>query len=259
MTAFLPRILEARRASVEASKLGLGTAELGREAGLRTPPRDFRGALAAEGLSLIAEIKRASPSKGPLRPGLDPLLLADAYERGGARALSVLTEPDFFQGSAKDLIEARSATSLPVLWKDFVVDPYQVTQARSMSADAVLVIVRILDDDELRAVLSEAERWGLCALVEVFDETDLDRALDAGADVIGINHRDLETFEEDPEATARLRPRIPDGVVVVGESAITARADVESLEDVGVDAILVGEAIVVADDPETKIRELLGT
>lgn len=258
MTAFLPRIVEARRAAVEASKLGLGAAEISREAGLRAPPRDFRGALAADGLSLIAEIKRASPSKGPLRPDLDPLLLADAYERGGARALSVLTEPEFFRGSSKDLIEARSATSLPVLWKDFVVDPYQVTQARSLSADAVLVIVRILDDDELGAVLSEAERWGICPLVEVFDETDLERALGAGADVIGINHRDLESFEEDPEATARLRPRIPEDVVVVGESAIAARPDVEALEDAGVDAVLVGEALVRADDPAEKVRELLG-
>lgn len=258
MTTFLPRILEARRASVEASKLGLGASELAREAKLRARPRDFRGALTAEGMSLIAEIKRASPSKGPLRPDLDPLLLADAYERGGARALSVLTEPDFFQGSSKDLIEARSATALPVLWKDFVVDPYQVIQARSMSADAVLVIVRILDDAELRAVLDEATRWEICPLVEVFDEDDLERALDAGADVIGINHRDLETFEEDPEATSRLRPRIPAGVVVVGESAITTREDVEALEEAGVGAILVGEVLVRADDPAGKIRELLG-
>lgn len=258
MAEFLPAILDSRRRSVEAAKAGMGIAELGREAGLRTPARDFRGALAAPGLSLIAEIKRASPSKGVLRADLDPILLADAYERGGARALSVLTEPDYFRGSSRDLMEARSATSLPVLWKDFVVDRYQVVQARSLNADAILVIVRILDDAELAGILEEAARWGLCALVEVFDEGDLERALEAGADAVGVNHRDLETFTEDPKATARLRPKIPDGVVVVAESAISTRGDVEALEEIGVDAVLVGEALVKADDPAAKIRELLG-
>jgi indole-3-glycerol phosphate synthase len=172
--------------------------------------------------------------------------------------VTVLTEPSFFLVSASDLLEARSATDLPALWKDFVIDPYQVVQARSFSADAVLVIVRIADDLLLKTLLAEAARWRMTALVEVFDEDDLRRALGAGAEVIGVNHRDLETFEEDPGATARLRPQIPDGVVVVGESAISTRDDVRALEDMGVDAILVGEALVRADDPAAKIRELLG-
>jgi indole-3-glycerol phosphate synthase len=258
MASFLERILDSRRAAVDAAKAGVPLAEIEREAELRAPARDFRGALAAPGMSLIAEIKRASPSRGDLRPDLDPVLLADAYERGGARAVSVLTEPEFFKGSAADLIQARRSVEIPVLWKDFVIDPYQVVQARAFTADAVLVIVRILDDELLATVLDEAKRRGMGTLVEVFDEADLDRALAAGADIVGVNHRDLETFDEDPSATARLRPLVPEDVVVVGESAIQTRDDVEALESIGVDAVLVGEVLVRAPDPEAKVRELLG-
>lgn len=222
------------------------------------PVRDFRSALDTDGVSLIAEIKRASPSRGDLNPSLDPADLARTYERGGARALSVLTEPEFFKGSADDLASARAATSLPTLWKDFVIDSVQVAYARSVGADAVLLIVRILSDDRLAELLREIRDRGMCALVEVFDERDLERALEAGADVIGVNHRDLETFEEDPTATKRLRPLIPDQVALVAESAISSRAGVEELEAIGVDAVLVGEALVGAPDPAAKIRELLG-
>lgn len=222
------------------------------------PVRDFRSALDTDGVSLIAEIKRASPSRGDLNPSLDPADLARTYERGGARALSVLTEPEFFKGSADDLASARAATSLPTLWKDFVIDSVQVAYARSVGADAVLLIVRILSDDRLAELLREIRDRGMCALVEVFDERDLERALEAGADVIGVNHRDLETFEEDPTATKRLRPLIPDQVALVAESAISSRAGVEELEAIGVDAVLVGEALVGASDPAAKIRELLG-
>lgn len=222
------------------------------------PVRDFRSALDTDGVSLIAEIKRASPSRGDLNPSLDPADLARTCERGGARALSVLTEPEFFKGSADDLASARAATSLPTLWKDFVIDSVQVAYARSVGADAVLLIVRILSDDRLAELLREIRDRGMCALVEVFDERDLERALEAGADVIGVNHRDLETFEEDPTATKRLRPLIPDQVALVAESAISSRAGVEELEAIGVDAVLVGEALVGAPDPAAKIRELLG-
>lgn len=222
------------------------------------PVRDFRSALDTDGVSLIAEIKRASPSRGDLNPSLDPADLARTYERGGARALSVLTEPEFFKGSADDLASACAATSLPTLWKDFVIDSVQVAYARSVGADAVLLIVRILSDDRLAELLREIRDRGMCALVEVFDERDLERALEAGADVIGVNHRDLETFEEDPTATKRLRPLIPDQVALVAESAISSRAGVEELEAIGVDAVLVGEALVGAPDPAAKIRELLG-
>ena len=250
---FLTKILELRRKAVEEMAkeplVGEFTTEL----------RDFRGALAAPGISLIGEVKRASPSRGDLNPDLDPAAVARSYEAGGARALSVLVEPEFFKGSESDLQAARAATSLPVLWKDFVVSPVQVIRARSVGADAVLVIVRILRDSELHAVMDMARQTGLCALVEIFNETDLKRAVDAGADVIGVNHRDLETFEEDTTATKRLRPLFPSGVISVGESAISTRSDVEALESIDVDAILVGEAIVKAPDATAKVRELLGT
>lgn len=253
--SFLERIVAARRRVVE--ELEDAADAWDRAARSQTPPREFRAALAADGMSLVAEIKRRSPSKGELAPGLDPATLASAYERGGARGVSILTEPEFFAGSPDDLDAARRATSLPALWKDFVLDPVQIDQARAVGADAVLLIVR-MTPTELPLLIAEARSWGMCPLVEVFDENDLEIALDAGADVVGVNHRDLETFEEDPSATARLRKLVPDGVVLVAESAIRTRDDVVALEDMGVHAILVGEAIVTSHDPETKIRELLG-
>ncbi len=255
MGSFLERILPGRTRVVEALRPRLS--ELEERARSVPPSRDFAGALRRPGMSIIAEIKRMSPSKGELDSGLDPADLARTYERGGANAISVLTEPDFFAGSAADLVAAREATRLPVLWKDFILDRAQIVEACATGADAVLVIVRIAEHN-LDELMDEARRWGLTALVEVFNEEDVSRALDAGADVIGVNHRDLQTFEEDPSATARLRPIIPEGVVVVGESAISTRGDVQALEDIGVDAILVGEALVRADDPAAKIRELLG-
>ena len=245
---FLEEILESRRRAVD--KLDRSSLAPG------PPVRDFHAALAVPGMSLIAEIKRASPSRGDLDADLDPPALASAYERGGARALSVLVEPEFFKGSAGDLTSARAATSLPVLCKDFVIDGVQVDAARSAGADAVLVIVRILGS-ELKDLIARIDDLGMTALVEVFDERDLDRALEADASVIGVNHRDLETFEEDPTATKRLRPLVAGGVVVA-ESAISTRADVADLEAIGVDAVLVGEALVRSPDPAAKIRELLG-
>jgi indole-3-glycerol phosphate synthase len=254
--SFLERIVTARRKVVDelddAADVWDGAARR------QPPPRDFRGALEAPGMSLIAEIKRRSPSKGDLNAGLDPSTMAATYERGGARAISVLTEPEFFSGSPEDLDAARRAVHAPVLWKDFVLDPVQIDQARAFGADAILLIVR-MTRAELPLLVAEARSWGMCPLVEIFDEDDLDLALAAGADVVGVNHRDLETFEEDPGATARLRKLVPDDVVLVAESAIKTRADVQSLEDIGVEAMLVGEVIVTSADPEAKIRELLGS
>jgi indole-3-glycerol phosphate synthase len=247
--SFLEQIIAARRRAVDE----LRRTEIAQP---ERAPRDFKGALVTDGMSLIAEVKRRSPSKGALNPDLDPPTLARAYERGGARCLSVLTEPEFFGGSADDLMAARDATSLPVLWKDFVLDPVQITYARSCGADAVLLIVRMLGDD-LPAFVDAARAAQLCPLIEIFDEDDLERALAAGADVVGVNHRDLETFEEDPSATKRLRPLVPDDVVFVAESAISTRADIEALTDIGVHAALVGEALVTAADPKAKVRELL--
>jgi len=250
MSTFLEKIVASRRDAVEKLKRDAPDASTGPE------PRDFRGALAAPGMSLIAEIKRRSPSKGDLDANLDPASLAKTYEVGGARAISVLCEPEFFGGSGDDVVAARAATSVPVLWKDFILDPVQLVEARARGADGVLLIVRMLGD-ELPSLVAVSRDLGMCPLVEIFDEADLERALAAGADVVGINHRDLETFEEDPGATKRLRPLVPDDVILVAESAISSRADVEALDDIGVRAILVGEAIVTAPDPEAKIRELL--
>jgi indole-3-glycerol phosphate synthase len=254
--SFLRTIVDGRREAV--AKLQGSIELLEARARDAAPAPSFGDALRAPGMSLIAEIKRRSPSKGELDASLDPRTLAKSYQAGGARAVSVLTEPDHFAGSPEDVLLVRDAVELPVLWKDFVLDRSQIVHARATGASAVLLIVRMLGGD-LAALIDEARRWDLCPLVEIFNEDDLSRALDAGADVVGVNHRDLETFEEDPTATSRLRPSIPDGVVVVGESAISTRADVEALEAIGVDAILVGEALVRSGDPTAKIRELLGT
>jgi indole-3-glycerol phosphate synthase len=254
--SFLDRIVTARLRVVDELE---DAADVWDEAARRQPPpRDFRAALDTPGMSLIAEIKRRSPSKGDLNPGIDPSSMAECYERAGARAVSVLTEPDFFGGSAEDLDAARRAVSVPVLWKDFVLDPVQIDQARAFGADAVLLIAR-MTPSELPLLVAEARSWGMCPLVEVFDEDDLDLALAAGADVIDTNHRDLTTFEEDPTVTSRMRKLVPDDVIIVAASAIRTRPDVQALEDIGVHAILVAEAIVTASDPEAKIHELLGT
>lgn len=225
---------------------------------LREAARDFRAALQGPGVGIIAEFKRASPSKGPIRIDADAAQTTAAYERGGACALSVLTEPDFFLGGPDDVAAARRASSLPVLWKDFVLDPYQVTMARAFGADAVLVVVRIVDDVLLGSLISDIRGRAMTPVVEVFDETDVERALTAGADVVGINNRDLSTFEEDPDRTRKLRPALPDGVLAAAFSAITTRAQVEAMEAIGVDAVLAGEALMRADDPAAKVRELAG-
>jgi indole-3-glycerol phosphate synthase len=216
------------------------------------PPRPFRAALAAPGLSVIAEVKRRSPSRGDLNRGLDPALVAKSYEAGGAAALSVLTDERWFGGSAADLAAARAACDLPVLRKDFTVDARDVADARLMGADAVLLIVAVLSYDELSTFGALASGLGMAALVEVHDEPELDRALAAGASVVGINSRDLRTFTIDRDLPARLRERIPAGVVTVAESGIRGRADVPA----GFDAVLVGETLVTSADPVAALREL---
>ena len=233
--------------------------EVQRQAARVAPPRDFAGALgrSARAPSLIAEIKRASPSKGPLCLDLDPAALAGAYEVGGAAALSVLTEPRFFRGSLEDLAAAKAATRLPVLRKDFVFDAYQIYEARASGADAILVIVAILEDWLLAELLALARDLGLAALVECHDALEVERALAAGAEVIGLNNRDLRTFRIDLETTGRLRPLVPAGRLVVSESGIHAAADVARLRGWQVDAMLVGEALVKSGDVAATVRELL--
>lgn len=222
-----------------------------------TPVRDLAAALARPGLSVIAEFKRRSPSRGLLAESLDPALVARAYEAGGAAAMSVLTDREFFGGSEADLQAARAAVCLPVLRKDFTIDVYQVHEARAIGADAVLLIVRILEDALLRDLLAAAGGVGLAALVETHTAEEVDRALAAGARIIGVNSRDLDTFEVRLDAALALRPRIGDAIAVA-ESGIQTAEDARRVRAAGFDAILVGESLVRSGDPRAKIAELLG-
>ncbi len=233
------------------------------------PTRAFRAALTdgsaggageagGPGIVVIAEVKRRSPSAGALAPDLDPGRLARSYEAGGAAALSVLTDVAFFGGSADDLGRARAACSLPVLRKDFTVCEADVCDARLMGADAVLLIVASLSDDELGRFRTLATELGMAALVEVHSADELDRALSAGADVVGVNRRNLATFEVDLELARRLVSRIPDEVVTVAESGVRGPDDVAGLASDGYDAVLVGETLVTAPDPASALRALRG-
>lgn len=224
------------------------------------PARGFRAALgmvAASGdIAVISEIKRRSPSKGDLAPGLDPVELAQQYERGGAVCLSVLTDVDFFGGSIEDLVAARAACTLPVLRKDFTVSARDVCDARIMGADCVLLIAAALDQAELESFLKLAHAIGFDALVEIHDEAELDRAVAAGADLIGVNQRDLVTFAVDTDRAVRMAPQMPTGVVRVAESGITGPADAAVLADAGYHAVLVGEHLVTSGDPEGGVAAL---
>jgi indole-3-glycerol phosphate synthase len=218
--------------------------------------RSFADALCGSSLRVIAEIKRRSPSKGDLNVDLDPAAVAAEYERGGAACLSVLTDTEFFGGAPSDLVAARGACSLPVLRKDFTVDRRDVVDARLMGADAILLIVAALDDDELASLQELATSLGLAALVEVHDERELDRAVDAGASIIGVNQRDLTTFEIDRELAAKLAPRMPDGIVRVAESGIRDADDALAVATVGYDAVLVGESVVTSGDHAAAVAAL---
>ncbi|GAB4244821.1 MAG: indole-3-glycerol phosphate synthase TrpC [Thermoleophilia bacterium] len=229
-----------------------------REAEARPRP-SFLGALSLPGLSLIAEIKRASPSKGTIRDPLDAADLARRYERAGARAVSVLTEQDHFRGGPEDLRQAVSATSLPILQKDFVVDEYQIYEARAWGASAVLLIVALLETDELKQLAETARGAGLNALVEVHDEDELKRALGLEGAIIGINNRDLRNFEVSLDTTFRLVSMIPPEVPVVSESGVRSREDFRRLEAAGIDGVLVGEHLVAREDIEEAVRELIGS
>ncbi|CAN5609654.1 indole-3-glycerol phosphate synthase TrpC [soil metagenome] len=218
--------------------------------------RSFTGALGGQGTSIVAEIKRVSPAKGALDEDLNAADLASAYGAGGAAALSVVTEPEYFKGSLEDLRAAASA-GLPLLRKDFILDELQVLESRAWGADAVLLIVRALDE-ELSALVAAVEALGMEALVEVHDEHELERAVAAGASLIGVNHRNLETFEVDPERTLKLAPLAPESCVLVTLSGVSDRAGVEALEAAGAQAVLIGESLVTANDPAAKLRELRG-
>jgi len=259
VATYLDRILAAHRARAAADERDL--ADLRREIEGLPVPRGFTAALvAAPGLSVIAEVKRRSPSKGELAPGLVPGVLAKSYADGGATCLSVLTDADFFGGSALDLAEARAAVDLPVLRKDFTVSALDVADARLMGADAVLLIAAALDDAELHTLHALAVELGLDVLVEVHDEDELRRALAVGARLIGVNQRDLVTFEVDQQRAVRVAGRVPRelGVVLVAESGVRGTQDAAALAEAGYDAVLVGEHLVRAADPSAAVRALRG-
>ncbi len=221
-------------------------------------PRDFAGALQGTDIKVIAEVKRASPSKGWLSPNLKVAALVQSYATGGAAAISVLTESEFFKGSFADLAAARRAIDLPLLCKDFILDPYQIYEARSYGADAILLIAAILSASELTALMAVAHRLGMSALIEVHNEQEVERVLAAKGNLIGINNRNLDDFSVEMGVTLRLRPSIPPGIIVVSESGIKSHADILRLQAVGINAVLVGETLVASPDPEAKLRELRG-
>ena len=270
MPAYLDSILAAHRAAAARDRRDPAAAadaararlEVATGAGGPAAPRDFTAALlagrAARGMAVISEIKRRSPSKGDLDPHLDPAVVAADYEAGGASCLSVLTDEEFFGGSPADLQSARAASTLPVLRKDFTVSPLDVCDARTMGADAVLLIVAALDDAELASLLDLARSLRLAPLVEVHDEPELDRALAAGADLVGVNQRDLRTFEVDRARALQMGERMPADVVAVAESGIRDAADVGQLAAAGYAAVLVGETLVRSADRTAAVDSLLG-
>ncbi len=270
--AILDEIMRHHRRRLPAVMREVPLADLRAVASLLPPPADFAGALAAPGVSLIAECKKASPSRGLIARDYDPRQLALAFARAGASAVSVLTDTRHFQGTLEHLRVVKEAlagegllsrgdprrrTGIPVLRKDFIFDPYQIVEARAAGADAILLIAAVLKGGELKTLLHVAGEWGLGALVEVHTDEELDRVLELGPTVVGVNNRDLQTFEVDFANTERLRRRIPPGTLVVAESGIRGPDDVQILRDLGIDAVLVGESLVRSRDPFVAARALV--
>ena len=259
MATILDRIVASKWQEIAAAKQALPENWLRERLADAAPPRDFFAALAGgKPIRLIAEIKKASPSRGVIREDFDPLSIAGIYERHGASCLSVLTDEPFFQGSLDYLATVSQASSLPVLRKDFILDSYQLLEARAAGADAVLLIAECLDDCNLRKLHNEAVELGMAPLVELYEPENLKRVFDAGATLIGINNRNLHSFETNLEHTLRLRDHVPNRCVLVSESGIRTRADVERLEAAGVDAILVGETFMASANIGAAVDTLLG-
>jgi indole-3-glycerol phosphate synthase len=254
----LDRIVEATRDEIERRRSSVSLAALEAELRERPEGRPFSEALSRPGISVIAEHKRRSPSAGALRENSSVSEIARAYERGGATALSILTETPHFGGSLDDLREARAVTALPVLRKDFIVDLYQVYESAAAGADAILLIVAALEPDDLADLLGEARALDLDVIVEVHDEDELETALEVDADVVGLNNRDLNDFSVDIERTYELLADVPAGKTVVAESGFSTREQLDDLERVGIDAVLVGETLMRAEDVEAACRELTG-
>jgi indole-3-glycerol phosphate synthase len=253
----LDSILEGVRADVAAREAVVPLAEIKAKAKDARPPLNVMAALRAPGIAVIAEVKRASPSRGALAQISDPAKLARAYQSGGARVISVLTEQRRFNGSLDDLDAVRAAVSIPVLRKDFIVRPYQIHEARAHGADMLLLIVAALEQPVLESLLERTESLGMTALVEVHTEQEADRALSAGATVIGVNARDLKTLNVDRDCFARIAPGLPTGVIRIAESGVRGTADLLAYAGAGADAVLVGEGLVASGDPRSAVADLV--
>ncbi|HKV45045.1 MAG TPA: indole-3-glycerol phosphate synthase TrpC [bacterium] len=258
MTGVLGAIVEHKRQELVDRRRRIPLDDLRRRVANAAPPRGFLPALRGPGIRLIAEVKGASPSAGTIRADFDPAAVARGYEAAGAAAISVLTDARYFHGADAHLAQARRAVGIPVLRKDFVVDPYQVYEARAIGADAVLLIVAILPGGALADLQALAQELGMAALVEVHAGAELERATAVRSPLVGINNRNLDTLETSLEVSRRLRPRIAEGATVVAESGIETREQVEEMERLGMHAVLVGTALMRAPDPAARLRELLG-
>ena len=260
MPDILERILERKRGELDAARAAVPLAEMQRRAASAPPPRDFAGAMAAkigaQRPAVIAEIKKASPSRGLLRADFDPAAIARSYEAGGAACLSVLTDRDFFQGAPEHLAQARAACSLPVLRKDFITEPYQVFESRALGADCILLIAAALARQDMQGLEVSARSLGMAVLVEVHDAQELEAALALDTPLLGINNRDLRSFQTRLETTLDLLPRVPQGRTVVTESGIHTPEDVRRMRAAGVQAFLVGEAFMRAPEPGRELARV---
>ena len=254
----LDDIVKVKRREVAARKIKTLLSALTSAIEGMPPTRDFRRALGGGDCTIIAEVKRRSPSRGIIREDFDPVRIAGEYERHGAAAVSVLTDETFFGGSNADLTAVKGAISLPVLRKEFIIDPWQIYETRAIGADALLLIAAILGENQLREYRELAASLGLASLVEVHDRTELEAALRTDAEIIGINNRDLKTFSTDIRTSLTLVPLVPSDLIVVSESGIRSRAEIEILMKAGVRTFLIGEALVAAPDRGVKLREFLG-
>ena len=257
MKDILNEIVENKKREVELLKRQRPLSYLRKRIARQRPPHDFARALAGNRVSIIAEVKKASPSKGDLNPDLDHVAMAMIYQQGGAAAISVLTESSYFAGSINYLEQIRAVVHVPLLRKDFIFDPYQIYEARAYGADAVLLIVAILEQGLLSGLIKLARNLNLNCLVEVHNQEELDRAISAKAKIIGINNRDLKTFNVDLDTTKRLLPLVPQGVITVSESGITSGDDIKTLDEWNVNAALIGESLVTANDVLSKLKEFV--